>query len=115
MRSPRVSHDAWSRSLSLRPEAAMRRSLLLPLLLTALGAVACSDRTEPTAPGLAPPSGMFRTTTPGTTLAAEIPARIQFDWPNGLQTAAGTRWDGIVAKLNVSTRVNADGSITITD
>ena len=91
------------------------RSLVPLVLLLSLGAAACSDRATTSEPRLTAPDRPSTSGAPLVPLSLAIPTLIRADWPKGLETAAGTRWDGIAAKLAVSATFGSDGSITITD
>lgn len=76
----------------------MRRRILAALAVAAAVTVtACSDTTDPGgARRIRPPSGIHATAS----LDDEIQSMIVALFPQGLETAAGTRWEGITYRLS---------------
>jgi hypothetical protein len=71
----------------------MRRERLLTIMLVLL-AVSCRDTTAPTATWTVPTGSRYQLGATGT-LDGEITSLISALFPKGLETAAGTRWDGV--------------------
>lgn len=89
----------------------MRRRLLLPLLgLSLVTLSSCTDSTIPTRTFAAPTGTRYQLSASGT-LGDEIDALIVALFPKGLETAAGTRWDGIRSKVASGDLVTAKAKL----
>jgi hypothetical protein len=83
----------------------MRRERLLTIMVVLL-AVSCRDATAPTTSWTVPTGSRYQLGASGT-LDGEITSLIAMLFPNGLETAAGTRWDGVRAKYAAGDVVGA--------
>ena len=88
----------------------MRRSMFVVGALLVL-ASACGDSTAPPTVWTAPSAGRYQLTQAGT-LDAEIRALIVAIFPNGLETAAASRWRGITEKVASNDLPNAQSKLT---